>query len=152
MADCKIMAMCLLSDLDGRNLVQDVVTEDGWEGLSFPITEIKDGESVTGAVKKYFKEQLGLTVDDFSISGIVHWYREDTNERFIIFLIKAKRYSGELIPDSWEKRNFFATYQEMADIGIVKGLDTYIKLYNEEDKCEAFSVWSNERAPYLELL
>lgn len=152
MAECNLMAICLLSDQNGKNLVQDVATEEGWAGLSFPVTEVKDGESVTGAVKRYFQEQLGLVIDGLTISGIVHWYNEKTHERFIIFLVKAKSYSGELITDLFEKRNFWASIEEMKEIRIVKGLDIYMKIYDNDEFSEAFSVWSDEKAANLELL
>ena len=151
MAEFTIMTMCLLTDEQGRFLVQDVTTEQGWEGLTFPLTAVLKGESITGAAKRYFLEQLGLEIGRLGISGVVNWYNEKTEDRFIIFLLKVKSYKGELIPDLFEKRNFWATFDEMKDIGMAIGLEDYIRIYNDEDICEAFSIWSDERTEKLKI-
>lgn len=86
--------MCMVTDGNGNVLVQDR-TDPGWPGLVFPGGHVEPEESFTEAVIREVWEETGITIEAPKLCGVKQ-FRNHLGERYIVFLYKTDRFSGEL--------------------------------------------------------
>lgn len=98
-----LTTMCMVTDGKGNVLVQDKCSPS-WPGMTYPGGHVEPGESITDSVVREVREETGLTVHDPKLCGVKQFYKLD-GTRYIVFLYKASRYSGELRPS--EEGNVF---------------------------------------------
>jgi len=126
-------------------LVQDRVKN--WKGLSFPGGHIEDGESFYDCAVRETKEETGLDVYNLKSCGIVHWLNKTTFERFMVFLYKTTEYSGELIAECDEGRNFWITVDEMRNTPSENQMPkNYLPMFLEDKYSEAFGPWKDDES------
>lgn len=95
----------------GEVLVQERIKS--WLGLAFPGGHVEDSESVYGCAVREVKEETGLDVTDLQPCGLIHYCCEETQVRYMVFLFKTMQYSGELIPEMDEGRNFWISPEQL---------------------------------------
>ena len=86
--------MCMVTDGNGNVLVQDR-TDPGWPGLVFPGGHVEPEESFTEAVIREVWEETGITIEAPKLCGVKQ-FQNHLGERYIVFLYKTDRFSGEL--------------------------------------------------------
>ena len=124
-------------------LVQNRVKN--WKGLSFPGGHVEDNESIVDSAVREVKEETGLDVCNLKSCGIVHWLNKKTLERFIVFLFKTTDYSGELIAESDEGRNFWITVDDMRNTPSENQMPkNYLPMFLEDKYSEAFGSWKDD--------
>lgn len=127
----------------GKVLVQDRVKS--WKGLSFPGGHIEDGESFYDCAVRETKEETGLDVYNLKSCGFIHWLNKTTFERFMVFLYKTTDYSGELITECDEGRNFWITIDEMRNTPSENQMPkNYLPMFLEDKYSEAFGPWKDD--------
>ena len=126
----------------GKVLVQD--RAKNWKGLSFPGGHIEDNESIVDSAIREIKEETGLEICSLKPCGIIHWLNKKTFDRFMVFLYKTTEYSGELITESDEGRNFWITVDEMRNTPSENQMPkNYLPMFLEDKYNEAFGPWND---------
>ena len=140
----ELTTMVMIQDKHtGKVLVQDRVKS--WKGLSFPGGHIEGGESFYDCAVREVKEETGLDVYNLKSCGIVHWLNKKTFERFMVFLYKTTDYSGELITECDEGRNFWITVEEMRNTPSENQMPkNYLPMFLEGKYSEAFGPWKDD--------
>lgn len=127
----------------GKVLVQDRVKR--WKGLSFPGGHVEDNESIVDSAIREIKEETGLDISNLKSCGVIHWLNKKTLDRFMVFLYKTTEYSGELIPESDEGRNFWITIDEMRNTPSENQMpQNYLPMFLEDKYNEAFGPWKDD--------
>jgi 8-oxo-dGTP diphosphatase len=127
----------------GKVLAQDRVKS--WKGLSFPGGHVEDNESIVDSAVREVKEETGLDVSNLKSCGVIHWLNKKTLDRFMVFLYKTTEYSGELIAESDEGRNFWITVDEMRNTPSENQMPkNYLPMFLEDKYSEAFGPWKDD--------
>lgn len=110
--------MCMVTDGSGNVLVQDR-TDPNWPGLVFPGGHVEPEESFTEAVIREVWEETGIRVENPKMCGVKQ-FQTASGERYIVFLYKANRFSGELKSSDegeaqWVPLKDFAEYRWVPD-------------------------------------
>lgn len=131
---CVLTNMCMVYDGDGNVLVQDKINHD-WHGMTFPGGHMEHGESFVMSVIREIKEEIGLDIQNPVFCGVKQFLKLD-GTRYIVFLYKTNRYSGELMPS--EEGNVF--WLPIADF------DRYTWV---PDFADMFSIFQNDEVSEL---
>ena len=91
---CILTNMCMV--FDGDNILVERRNDPAWPGLTFPGGHVEPGESFVDSVIREVKEETGLTIEHPHLCGIKQFLTRDGSSRYIIFLFKTDRFSGEL--------------------------------------------------------
>ena len=127
----------------GKVLVQNRIKS--WKGLSFPGGHLEDGESFYDCAVREAKEETGLDVLNLKSCGIIHWLNKKTFDRYMVFLYKTTEYSGELISECNEGRNFWITVDEMQTTPSENQMPkNYLPMFLESKYSEAFGPWKDD--------
>ena len=146
MPNFEITCMVMIQDAQtGRVLVQDRIKS--WKGLSFPGGHIEDGESIVDGAVREVKEETGLDVKNLKSCGVINWANNKTCDRYLVFLFKTSDYSGGLIAECDEGRNFWITIDELRGTPSENQTPQYLPMFLEGRYCEAFGSW-NEDEPW----
>ena len=86
--------LCMVSDGNGNVLVQDRRNPD-WPGVTFPGGHVEPEEAFTDSVIREVFEETGLTIENPKLCGVKQ-FRTDDHERYVVFLYRADRFTGEL--------------------------------------------------------
>lgn len=127
------MNMCMITDSQGRVLVQDRRKND-WDGLTFPGGKVEPGESLTAAVIREVWEETGLTIAHPKLCGVKEWHMPDSGRNIVLFY-RADEFSGEL-RDSEEGHTIWMTLEELRGGGFAEGMDDMLRVFLEEDVAE----------------
>lgn len=143
MPKLEITNMVMIQDpITGKVLVQDRVKS--WKGWSFPGGHVEANESFADSAVREVKEETGLNVCTLKSCGVIHWLNNKTFDRYIVFLYKTTHYSGELIPECDEGRNFWTTLDELKNIPSGNGTPKYLPMFLEDKYSEAFGSWNDD--------
>ena len=135
--------MIMIRDkITGKVLVQDRVKS--WKGLSFPGGHVEENESFHDCAVREVKEETGLTVCDLKACGIIHWLNNKTFDRYLVFLYKTTEYSGELISECDEGRNFWIAVNELRNTPSENQTPQYLPMFEEDKYSEAFGSWNDD--------
>lgn len=91
---CILTNMCMVRNGD-QVLVQDR-KDPGWPGITFPGGHVEPGESLVRSVIREVYEETGLTIEAPRLCGVKQWTAEDGSYRYLVFLFRAERFTGEL--------------------------------------------------------
>ena len=86
--------LCMVSDGKGNVLVQNRRNPD-WPGVTFPGGHVEPEEAFTDSVIREVFEETGLTIENPKLCGVKQ-FRTDDQERYVVFLYRADRFTGEL--------------------------------------------------------
>ena len=91
---CELTNLCMITDAEGRILVQDRVDPD-WQGICFPGGHVEPNEPFVASVIREVREETGLTIQDPVLCGVKQFPRED-GARYVVLLFRATRFTGTL--------------------------------------------------------
>ena len=94
--EVELTNMCMICDGKGNVLVQNKKNHPTWHGWNFPGGHVEKGEFITPSVIREMKEETGLTIENPKLCGIKEFLRAKDGVRYIVFLYRADKFSGEL--------------------------------------------------------
>lgn len=121
--------MCMVYDHQGNILVEDRLDPD-WPGVTFPGGHVEPGESFTQSVIREVWEETGLMIEAPELCGVKQ-FPEDDGTRYIVFLYKANRFSGEL-RSSEEGKVFWIKRSELENYRLPVNFDQMIQVFEDE--------------------
>lgn len=129
--NAELTVLCLVYR-DDEILLQNRIKKD-WQGYTLPGGHIEKGESITEAVKREMKEETGLDIYEPKLCGVKQFPIDDG--RYIVFLYKTDKFSGELISSDegkmeWVKRS------EIAKIETVSDFELMLRVFDEDSLSE----------------
>ena len=90
-----ITNMCMIYDDKGNVLVENKIRKQD-SGFIFPGGHGEERESIVDSIIREIKEETGLSISNLEFCGIKDWVEED-DSRYMVFLYRTSKYSGELI-------------------------------------------------------
>lgn len=127
--------MCMISDGCGNVLVEERVKND-WRGIAFPGGHVEPGEAFTDSVVREVREETGLEIARPLLCGVKQFYT-DEGERYVVFLYKTDRYSGELRSSS-EGRVFWIKREELSKYSLAADFEDLVRVFEEAELSEFF--------------
>ena len=129
-----------------------------WTGLSFPGGHVEPGESFYDSALREVKEETGLTVRNLHLCGVIHWFDRAKSSRYLVFLYRTPDFSGELLPQTEEGEVFWLPVDELKDrekralLPLSSHFETYLDVFFQQEKSEAFAAYSSDEADDGELV
>lgn len=129
--NAELTVLCLVYR-DDEILLQNRIKKD-WQGYTLPGGHVERNESITEAVKREMKEETGLDIYEPKLCGVKQFPIDDG--RYIVFLYKTDKFSGELISSDegkmeWVKRS------EIAKIETVSDFELMLRVFDEDSLSE----------------
>ena len=135
--------MVMLQDKStNKVLVQDRVKS--WKGLSFPGGHVDAGESFVDCAIREVKEETELDVFNLKFCGVIHWLNNKNFDRYLVFLYKTTEYTGELLPQMDEGKNFWMDIDELKEQPSTNSFDRYLTMFLDDKYNEAFGSWNDD--------
>ena len=133
--------MCMVSDGNGNVLVQDRKNPD-WPGVTFPGGHVEPEEAFTDSVIREVFEETGLTIENPKLCGVKQ-FRTDDHERYVVFLYRADRFTGEL-RSSHEGEVFWVPRKDLPKYPLVPDFMDLLRVFEEPELNEFFYSRENE--------
>lgn len=137
---CILTNMCMVYDGD-RILVQDRMDPE-WPGITFPGGHVEPNESFVESVVREVKEETGLDISGVRLCGVKQWTHQNGLYRYIVFLFKTNRYSGEL-KSSNEGKVFWIDKKELESCVLADGFGEMFKVFDNDELCETYYWFEN---------
>lgn len=135
MESVKLMNMCKIIDINtNKVLIQERVKN--WKGIAFPGGKINNGESITKSMIREVKEETGLDITNLELCGVKNWYNEEKNERSIVFLYQTKKFTGNLILETEEGKNYWISEEELLKKELADNFDIMLKIFTRNNFSE----------------
>lgn len=141
----KLMNMCMITNEKGEFLFQERIKS--WKGAAFPGGKMEECEGVIEGIMREVKEETGLDIYDIKFCGFKTWINYEDKVTNIVFCFKTDKYSGELITESLEGRNFWISKDEIYSIELADNFQATLDLYLG-DKTEI--LWKKENEEWTE--
>lgn len=132
--------MCMVCDGKGNVLVEERLDPD-WPGIAFPGGHVEPGESFTESVIREVREETGLTIEAPRLCGLKQFLL-DGGGRYIVFLYRADRFSGELV-SSEEGRVFWMKRSELEKAELPVSFAQTLRVFEEYDLEEHYIHWED---------
>ena len=132
--------MCMILDGKGNVLVQERIKN--WCGIAFPGGHVEKGESLIESTIREIKEETGLTILNLEICGFKNFFDFKKNYRYMVFLFKTSTYTGPLLEECPEGRNFWMPISKLKEVKLSESFDITIDNIYLGDKKEIF--YSNQ--------
>ena len=132
--------MCMVCDGKGNVLVEERLDPD-WPGIAFPGGHVEPGESFTESVIREVREETGLTIEAPRLCGLKQ-FPLDGGGRYIVFLYRADRFSGELV-SSEEGRVFWMKRSELEKAELPVSFAQTLRIFEEYDLEEHYIHWED---------
>ena len=132
--------MCMVCDGKGNVLVEERLDPD-WPGIAFPGGHVEPGESFTESVIREVREETGLTIKAPRLCGLKQ-FPLDGGGRYIVFLYRADRFSGELV-SSEEGRVFWMKRSELEKAELPVSFAQTLRVFEEYDLEEHYMHWED---------
>jgi 8-oxo-dGTP diphosphatase len=145
MTGTRIMNMCMIqNEITKEVLVQDKASIH-WSGVAFCGGHVEDGESIVASTIREVKEESGYDITHLKHCGIVNWVNTSQKERWLIFLYKTSSFNGECISESDEGKVFWVQEKDLGKLSWAPYMESYLRLFFDEDTNEAFASWNDEK-------
>ena len=143
--ETELCNMCMISDADGRVLVQERLPKPSnpWSGLTFPGGHVEPGETVVASVIREVQEETGLTVSNLQNCGYIQWYNPIKQSQYFVFLFKTSTFSGELTA-SVEGNVKWMTLEEMLAGKLALNMKQYLAVFQNENIPQAYGISGQE--------
>lgn len=119
----------------------------GWQGIAFPGGHVEDAESFYDSTVREAKEETGLDISDLKHCGTVHWFNEDTKERYIVLLYKTNSFKGKLTEKTEEGEIFWVKTELIKKMNTSPNFKLYLDVFFDDSLNEAFCSY-NSKSPY----
>ena len=130
---CELTCMVMIYDKETDCVLVQERKGRGWDGLIFPGGHLEAGESAAEAAVREAKEETGLDIVRPVFCGFVDWAHRESGERYLSFLFRAERFSGELLSETREGRVLWMKLDEYRASGDKSpGMDEYLKCFTGE--------------------
>ena len=127
--------MCMVYDRDGNILVQDRC-DPGWPGISFPGGHVEPGESFVESVIREVYEETGLAVENPILCGVKQ-FQTRKGERYVVFLYKTNRFSGE-VKSSDEGKVFWIPRNTLEQYTLIPHFMQMVEVFESDRLSEFF--------------
>lgn len=142
MPNVELTTMCMIRDCQSnRVVVQDRVKS--WKGINFPGGHVENGESIMSAAIREVKEETGLDVSYLQPCGMIHWFNDQTGERYFVFNFKTDSWNGELLSETEEGKVFWVDIDELAKLNLAEGFGERLPMFLEDKYTEGFGTWND---------
>ncbi len=131
----ELMNMCMVTDAEGRVLVEDRV-KSGWTGVTFPGGHVERGESFTDSTVREIYEETGLRISDLRICGTKQWFNED-GTRCVVICYQTDKYEGQL-KSSEEGRVFWTNPEKLSTMRLAPGMEETFRIFFEKNYTEHY--------------
>ena len=98
---------------------------------------VKFGETVEEAVAREVYEETGLTIEAPRLCGVKQWTEEDGSYRYLVFLFRAERFTGEL-RSSDEGEVCWMPLPELQNRPLPSGFPEMLPLFLRDDLNETY--------------
>ena len=126
--------MCMIRD--GSKVLVEEKVGTGFKGVIFPGGHVEEHEPIVDSVIREMKEETGLTIEKPVLCGIKEWINED-GSRYVVFLFKADRFSGELESSS-EGRVFWIEIGDVLKTDWIWHMDGLMRIFADGEFAELF--------------
>lgn len=151
MAKVVLTNMCMVYDkTNNKLLVQDRLKS--WKGITFPGGHVEDGESIVDSTIREVKEETGLTISNLEPCGIIHWYNDETGEKYFVFNFRTCNFTGELLENPDEGKVFWVGKDDILKLNLSDGFEERLPMFLENKYIEAFGTWNKHGKSELKLL
>lgn len=141
MSKVELTNMCMIYDKDtGKVLVQNRVKS--WKGIAFPGGHIEDGESIIDSTIREIKEETGLAISDLELCGIIHWFDDETGDKYLVFCYRTEKYSGDLLAETEEGQLSWVDIKELPSLPLAEGFRERLPMFIEKKYSEGFGIWN----------
>ena len=137
--------MCMIYE-GTKVLVEEKVGKD-YKGIIFPGGHVEENEPIVDSVIREMKEETGLTIEKPVLCGVKDWIIED-GSRYIVFLFKTDRFSGELRSSS-EGEVFWVQRDEILSLPWIWHMDSLTRIFCTGEFAELFLDSSDDWKPNL---
>ncbi len=135
-------------------MVQDPITKKvvaqervkNWCGIAFPGGHV-EGESIYDSAIREVWEETGLKIKNLKACGFMHWYNNETEDRYFTYFFKTCDYEGTLIEKTDEGRVFWTDIEALLQMDLAPNFKEYLKMFIEENHSEAFCSWNEKTTP-----
>lgn len=122
-----------------------------WCGISFPGGHLENNESFYDSAIREVKEETGLDIKNLTPCGLVHWFNNETEDRYFVHLYKTSDYSGELLESTDEGRVFWTDIESLYSMHLAPNFKEYLQVFLDDNLSEAFCSWNDNMHPDLTL-
>lgn len=134
-SETEITVMCMVCD-GSKVLVQDRLDED-WPGIAFPGGHVEPEEAFTAAAVREVFEETGLSIQDPKLCGVKNVLYDD-GFRYIVFLYRAEKFSGEL-RSSEEGQVYWVERLELPEMKLCDTMGDLLPVFLEDKYTEFFN-------------
>ena len=138
MEEVELTNMCMILDGKGNVLVQNKKNNPVWQGWNFPGGHVEPGEYVTPSVIREMKEETGLTVENPRLCGIKEFHKSKDGKRYIVFLYRAERFSGELRSSSEGEVFWYPLAQLRQSDKLIDGFEEMLDVFTSDGISEVY--------------
>lgn len=137
----KLTNMCMIyNPVTNHVLVQDRIKS--WTGLAFPGGHIEEGESIIDSTIREIREETGLTISDLELCGVIYWFNEETNDKFLVFSYRTHSFSGQLLEETEEGKLYWVNKDELSSLPLAEGLRERLPMFLDKKYSEGFGILS----------
>lgn len=121
-------------------LVEEKIFRDNIEeyskGIVFPGGHVERHEPIVDSVIREIYEETGLTIESPRLCGVKDWVEED-GSRYVVFLFKTDKFSGEL-KSSNEGKVFWVELGDLPGMSAIWHMDRMLRIFDKEEFAELF--------------
>ncbi|MBO4650859.1 MAG: NUDIX domain-containing protein [Clostridiales bacterium] len=137
--------MCMI--YDGTKVLVEEKVGKGADGIIFPGGHVEENEAIVDSVIREMKEETGLTIEKPKLCGVKEWLNED-GSRYVVFLFKTDRFSGELSSSS-EGKVFWMERSEVLKANWIWQMDELLKIMADGEYTELYLDHEKNWSPVL---
>ena len=117
--------MCMVSR--GDEVLVQRRSDRNWPGIVFPGGHAEPGEAFVESVIREVREETGLTIERPELCGVKQ-FQDDDGARYVVFLYRTDRFSGELTSSS-EGEVFWVKRDEVASLPLASGVAPMLPVF-----------------------